>query len=171
MEGIPTKNNAEIEKEDIVNTDTNVSKEGNEKFIIDCDADPFVPEGWTVEEHQKGGQFEFDATRINLCLFGKQKSGLCKGNEIRKGLADRPVLNANVLDYLLANPQLIPWQWSNIWELKRDDVYFWGTIYHGPKGSLFVRCLQSLGRHGWCWSCRSLDDDWGENHTAALRAS
>jgi len=79
------------------------------EHIIDLDADPFVPEGWKAEEHQKGGQFNWDASKVSLYLSDAQKSGKCiEGNKLREELAGKPVLNANVLDYLLANPHLLP---------------------------------------------------------------
>lgn len=36
--------------------------------IIDCDADPFVPSGWSVRSHTKGGQFAFDPAKAKLYL-------------------------------------------------------------------------------------------------------
>lgn len=77
--------------------------------VIDCDADPYVPDGWKVEEHQKGGQFKWDASQMQLFLAEGQKNGKrIEGNKLRKELASQPVLNANVLDYMLAHPHLIP---------------------------------------------------------------
>ncbi|MDP2703628.1 MAG: hypothetical protein Q8P01_00105 [bacterium] len=80
------------------------------EHVINCDADPFVPDGWKVEEHQKGGLFKWDPAQVLLYLSELQRKGgaIKKGNELWKELAGKPVLNANVLDYLLAHPHLIP---------------------------------------------------------------
>src|ERR1700733_12272386 len=38
------------------------------QYMIDCDANPCVPKGWKVEEHQKGGVFNWDASKVDLYL-------------------------------------------------------------------------------------------------------
>lgn len=106
------------------------------EHIIDCDADPFVPEGWSVAEHRNGGAFKWNATNVSLHLDEGQRDGRwIEGNKLRKELANKPVLNANVLDYLLAHPHLIPEEW------KGKAVFFWGTIYCDRGGGLCVRYL------------------------------
>ena len=138
------------------------------EHVIDCDVTPFVPSGWKVEEHQKGGALRWDKERQKDALFLAiaQKSGRIEGNKLRKELelAKEPVLNANVLDYLLANPHLIPEEW------KGKYVFFWGTIYRDSIGGLCVRCLRWNGDE-WSGSYRWLDDVWHGNYPAALRAS
>ena len=138
--------------------------------IIDCDADPFVPEGWKVEEHKKMGQWKWGPTKVIFYLSENQKNGHVEGNELRKELADKLVLNANVLDYLLVHPHLIPEEW------KEDDngntryIFFWGTIYRNSGGLLFVRCLYFVG--GKChWYYFWLGLGWDDNYPAALLAS
>lgn len=134
------------------------------EHIIDCDADPFVPSGWKVEEHQKGGQFKFDATQVELYLSAKQKVGSIGGKDLREELTGKLVLNANVLDCLLAHPHLIPESW------KGKAVFFWGTVYRYSGGSLCVRYLYWDGGR-WSWSARWLGNGWGGGRPAALRAS
>lgn len=126
------------------------------KHVIDCDADPFVPDGWKVEEHQKGGKLTFDASRIELYLSDSQKNRTdIKGEEHRKELAGKPVLNANVLHYLLAHPELIPEDW------KGKDVFFWGTIHRLPDGHVHVSFLTWLNDK-WCGSWYRIDGElWG----------
>ncbi|MEK7079796.1 MAG: hypothetical protein AAB901_00720, partial [Patescibacteria group bacterium] len=34
------------------------------EHVIDLDADPFVPDGWKVEEHKQGGQLTFDPSQV-----------------------------------------------------------------------------------------------------------
>lgn len=135
------------------------------KHVIDCDADPFIPSGWKVEEHQKGGQFTWDAAQVELYLSDLQKNGKAiEGNKLRKELNGKPVLNATVLDYLLEHPQLIPKEW------KDKYVFFWGTIYRGSVGNLRVRDLYwSAG--GWRCGSPRLGGGWHGGSPAALRAS
>lgn len=134
------------------------------KHYIDCSKKPYIPNGWTVEEHRKGPKkFVWDASKVSLYLSEKQKSGLIKGNELRKELANKPVLNANVLDYLLAHPELIPEEW------KGKYIFFWGTIYLGSDGFLRVRCL-SWGDDRWYWVGHWLEDGWDDDYPTAVSA-
>lgn len=134
---------------------------------IDCNTKPFLPNGWSIEEHQLGGRLKWDreAQKDTLLVARVRPDDKIKtGNDVRRELSDKPCLNANVLDYLLSNPHLIPEEW------KGKAVFFWGTIYRLPGGHLCVRCLQWLD--GWsrgeCW----LDDSWiFSNLVVALRAS
>ncbi len=135
------------------------------EHLIDLDADPFVPNGWKVEEHQKGGQFKWDATKVKLHLSKKQQGGkVLEGNKLREELKGQPVYNANLLDYLLKNPHLIPEEW------KSKYVFFWGTVYRGSDGDLCVRCLCWSGG-GWRWGYGWLGSDWYGNDPAAVPAS
>lgn len=134
------------------------------EHVIDCDANPFIPDGYEVEEHQKGGQFKWDASQVELFLSVAQKKGTSEGNKLRKEIASKPVLNANVLDYLLANPHLIPEEW------KGKSIFFWGTIYRDSGGRLYVRYLYWCG-DGWDWGSRWLVGVWDGCSPAALRAS
>lgn len=142
-----------------------------DNHLINCDTDPFCPDGWTVEEHRKGGQLNFDSAKIRLHLSSGQMNGRrIEGNKLRKELAKMPVMNANVLDCWLAHPELI--QKS----LKVDEngnpryICFWGTIYRLSGGILCVRFLYWLeGR--WRWVYSWLDFDFDDNYPAAVLAS
>lgn len=135
-----------------------------EKHIIDCDADPFLPAGWSVEQHVKTGQMEWDPAKVALFLAEEQKIGSIKGDKLRELLAGKPVMNANVLDDLLANPHLIPEEW------KSNLVFFWSTIYRNSGVFLCVRCLGWYGGR-WYWSCRWLGHRWFGLGPAAVLAS
>jgi hypothetical protein len=131
------------------------------EYLIDCDVAPFVPEGWSVVDHKRGGLWKWDPARVFLYLSKKQKKGSIEGNDLRKELADKPVMNANVLDYLLAHPELIPEEW------KGKYIFFWGTIYRDSDGNLYVRYL---GWNGSSWNCYYcwLGSGFGSGRPAAL---
>jgi hypothetical protein len=128
---------------------------------IDCDVNPYVPNGWKVEEHIKGGKLRWNPDEVELWLADEQKGGVIEGNKLRKLLKGKPVLNACVLDYLLANPHLIPEEW------KSKYVFFWGTIYRHSDGDLCVRCLGWDG-DGWDWSSHWLVSNFSGNSPAVL---
>lgn len=131
------------------------------EHFIDCDAAPFTPSGWSVEEHKKSGLFKFDPAKISFYLSKKQKKGSIGGHDLRKDLADKPVMNANVLDYLLPHPELIPEEW------KGKYIFFWGTIYRYSDGRLRVRSLSWFGS-GWVWSYDWLTGGFSSDSPAAL---
>lgn len=145
------------------------------QHLIDGDADAFVPSYLSsVDSHQKQGQLKVELRsdelylnnrKINRYLSKKQQKGkVITGNDLRKELSSMPVLNANILDFLLKNPQLIPESW------KTGYTYFWGTIYRYSDGSLCVRCLD-WGAGQWQAYCTWLDGGWYGQNPAALLAS
>ncbi len=124
------------------------------KHIIDCDVQPFIPKGWRIDEHRKGGQLEWSSAKILLYTPEVQEVEYIFGNALRKELTGKRVLNACVLDYLLDNPHLIPEEWKN----KR--VFFWGTVYLDCNRYSCVRYLfcNDLGEWNWdvFWLSRAL---------------
>lgn len=133
------------------------------KIIIDTDKNPKIPyDGWKVEKHIKMGKIKWEVPVLHL--EPEQEKGYLNGNTLRERLKGKPVLNANVLDYLLEHTELIPEEW------KGKCIFFWGTIYRNSGGYLYVRCLLWIG-DSWDWDYYWLDNDWGGSYTAALRAS
>jgi hypothetical protein len=133
--------------------------------VIDCDTDPFVPaHSWSVEEHKKGGSFQWDASKVELWLENEQKNGkVLTGSKLCQRLISKMVLNANVLDYLLANPYLIPEEW------KDKHVFFWGTVYSSRGGNRFVRFL-CWDDEKWSWYYDWLGNGFRGSSPAAVRA-
>lgn len=112
------------------------------EHVINCDAAPFIPDGFTVEEHKKGGQWKFDPKAVAFYLSKQQKGDkYIEGNKFRKELEGKPVLNANVLDYLLKYPHLLPEEWKKDERYNTRYIFFWGTLYRNRVGSLCVRYL------------------------------
>ncbi len=136
------------------------------KFLIDCDSNPFLPDGWKMEEHKKGGQIQWDPEKVRLYLSSGQCGRVIEGNELRKELEEKPVLNANVLDFLLKkeNQHLIPNEW------KGKLIFFWGTLFRNSRGNLCVCCLSWFDGE-WCWRYDLIDRIWGSNSPAVWLAS
>lgn len=114
-----------------MNTGKNIVEDS--VVFVDCDADPFIPEGCGIIEHRRGGQFKCNFSNIELAGWDKQ--GYVTGREMRKKFLKK-ALNANVLDFLLKNPHLIPDK------LKGSSIVFWGTLYRSREGGRFVRVLE-----------------------------
>lgn len=151
-------------------------------YIIDLDSDPFVPDGWSVVEHHKGGQFKFEPAKIKAHLCDGQMDGkTLESNKLHKEIAKLSPFNANMLDSLLQekNQHLIPREWNG--------MAFWGTIYHYEfhngryhDSGLCVRCLEGGCCCGdqenvltWAWKLRRIADDvyLGHRETSAVPAS
>lgn len=114
--------------------------------IIDCDADSALIRDWVADDHVLGGKFEWDPTKVEL-----RKPRDVVVTELREELASQRPLNANVLDYLLANLQLIPEGW------KGRQIYFLGTVYRDIGGCRYVRYLYWL-EGKWRWLYGSVTD-------------
>ena len=129
------------------------------KHVIDLDADPYLPNGWKVEEHKKGGQFEWDPSKINLYLSPNQLGRKSiQGDNLFRELADKPVFNANLLDYLTVNTSLIPDEW------KGKHIFFFGTTYLDRHNNHpYIRCLcwrggKWIGDYNWLFTIWNSDD-------------
>lgn len=148
---------------------------------IDLDAKPGLPfNGATVEKHIGGGKVVIEKRADGLYIDGKkvilhrvvrQMNGKSiVGHELRKELDGKPVLNACILDFLMANQGFIPEDW------KKDDagntiyIFFWGTIFRDSYGHLFVRDFCFLDGK-WQQYCHWLNSDWYGHSPAALLTS
>ncbi len=141
------------------------------KHVVDLDALSFIPSGWKIESHKKGGSFEWDPAKIALHLEPEQADGKSlKGTELQKRLEGKPVFNSTMLDWLLAHTELIPEGW------KQDDngntryIFFFGTIYRRSDGYLCVRCLCWHGGR-WDWGGYWVGYEFGDQDPAAVLAS
>lgn len=112
---------------------------------VDLRSDPYLPKDWSLISHRRANLWEFNPKKISLYLSGPQKNGIIAVNELREDLLQRKVFNANLLDYLLLYPELIPESWKGL------ELIFWGTIYQAPGGSLCVRYLRWWGDR-WAWN-------------------
>lgn len=122
------------------------------KYLIDCDADPFVPEGLEVENHTRMGQVEWDPQKVQLFRLEPQKQGHCLGGyEIHETVKSLKAFNANMLEFLLANSHLIPEEWKLISKNSQPTVLFWGTLYRVKgKDLTMVRGISYFnGNNAW----------------------
>jgi hypothetical protein len=140
------------------------------EYLVNLDADPFVPKGWKVAvdndgklRHIRSGKFKFDHKKIGLHLSQKHVGsiGVVPGYEFLKELGDQPVCNANLLDFCLERPHLIP---EN---LRGKVVFFLGTVYCDSYGNEICRCLGG-GSHCWYWSFGWLKHGWEGKHPVAV---
>jgi hypothetical protein len=130
--------------------------------IIDLDCVPAAPESLSVIAYSRGGQLKWDISRTFLYQSPAQKNnGTIEGNKLREELKGRRAYNANLLDYLLDKPHLIPIEWKN------RRVFFWGTIYRHNEGYECVRYLFWNGGK-WNWSDSWLGSPQGGDSVAVV---
>ena len=79
-------------------------------------------------------------------------------------------MNANVLDYLLVNPYLIPEEWKKDKKNNILYIFFWGTIYRSSDGNLSVRYLY-WNKQQWGWGYLRIDYGWETCYPAVLIAN
>ncbi|MCK5060975.1 hypothetical protein KAR28_00325 [Candidatus Parcubacteria bacterium] len=137
-------------------------------YLINTNADPYIPDEWSIIKHRKGGQVRWDPEKISLFLSEKQQDGkVVKGDELYKELSCLPVLNANVLDFLLdySHLNLIPEEW------KGKTVCFWGTVYRNRSNGMYgVRAPYFCGG-GWTWGWLCFEHDFDSSFPAILFAN
>jgi hypothetical protein len=134
-------------------------------YIIDCDADPFVPPGWKVLSHKKSGKLTWDLEKVGIYTAPCQRHVMPPlATEVEVELADKEVHNANVLDFLVAHPDALPVSELEWLKDPGAGVVYWGTIYENENGKRCVRCL-SMSEDG------SLIADFCEVDTAGLMDS
>jgi hypothetical protein len=135
-----------------------------EHLIDDTGVLPFTPPGWSVEKHISCGLWQCNPGTIGLFRSEKQKKKYQEGSKLRKvidAIKGKKLLNANVLDYLLDHPELIPESWQN------KHIFFWGTIYRYSGSRLCVRHLNwSISK--WDWGAYWLGSGFSSNDPAAL---
>jgi len=140
-----------------------------DETVIDCSAEPILPDGWEIRpedqiasRHTGDLVWTPDAVRLHLDP-GQENGHWIRGCDLKKALEGKPVLPANVLDWLCENRGQIPQAW------KGRAVYFWGTIYRDRYGVPVVRCLQwSDGR--WIWYFNRFGNFWYDSEPAAVPA-
>ena len=111
----------------------------------------------------------WDATRLELYVDDAQKNnGRSTAARVRERLTGKPVLNADVLDYLLRNPQLIPEDWKRKDKRRNARPSSFGApstaVQIAP--TTFASCA---GKNNmWAWDFFWLGSLWQDNFPAAL---
>lgn len=114
--------------------------------LIDCDAEPVIPSWYAVEKHEKGGQLIWDPKKVGVHIIQPAKGkSITFGEILPLELANKPVLNVNVRDYLIHRKYLIPNEWKGL------TVVFPGTILRCEQNRFCVPglyCDAYMGEYG-----------------------
>jgi hypothetical protein len=113
--------------------------------LIELQATPQIENGFVIKKHLGRGFIEL-SINMELYISTIQKADCCTLAKIEPEIKEKIFLNATVLDYLLANKEIIPKEWKKI------TILFPGTEYATENGEyVFVRCLYWSGAN-WCSS-------------------
>ncbi len=137
--------------------------------VIDCDVDPIIPEGSTLVRHTRGGIVKWKDFEIELVRgFDYERDDRRFDDEhfLPRYLIDKPVLNANIQQYLMRYSHLLPKDFS--FSVLISPIVFWGTIYKNKSGILWVPGMSSNGNKLYEYSLR-VDEDVDYDHSVALK--
>lgn len=142
------------------------------RTLISCNVDPPTPaSSLAILEHDRHADVEWNPNKLafyqppehgqgkNLTLKQVQQ-GLCILNLLQ-------ILNANVLDFLLKNPDLLPPKLMIGPHGQRRDLYFFGTRYR-YRGAACIRYLYRNGRGELCATWKPLHSIWLDTDYVAL---
>jgi hypothetical protein len=152
------------------NLDIGNIPEADPEKQIDTTQTPKIP-SWLkeIEENDTSlGTIEWDREKYKDSLFLSPEQitkKTIKGEDLLTLIKKEkiPVLNANVLDYLLEHKEEIPEEW------KGKYIYFWGTIFRNSDGYRYVRYLCWVGSD-WDDDSRWLGDGWDGSKPAVRLA-
>jgi len=142
-------------------------KELTKVHLVNCNVEPFIPYGWDVRQEDQlpkrvRGIFDLTPEKIRL-YFPKThgRASFYQADKILTHLKRKPVLTANVLDYLIDHPQCISEEYKNF------SILFWGTIYQEiSTGYLYVRYLYKNSANHLTTGLHKIGHSWGIDTTA-----
>ena len=127
-----------------------------------------IGDNFSVKDHhgtgivtleKRANELYLDSRKLILTQSNRQKDGrTIQGYDLKKEATDQPVLNANVLDALLAKPELFPDNWKIDRRGRTRYIAFWGTIYQN--NNMCVRCVH-FGAGRWIDDHSWLSHWWG----------
>lgn len=131
------------------------------KGTIDCDANPWAPNGLKVKRQKNGGIITVErcggtlftnGAEVELYISERQRAGQDDVliPEVIDEIAEKRVLNACVLDYLLDHQEFIPESWKKDENDYPINIFFLGTIYQNKRHWDYIR--------GMYWS--QYDEVW-----------
>ena len=115
--------------------------------IVNCDAPPCLMSGVMIYHHKKMGMLNIIPEMIKLYSYYGGDIHDSRVEEILLGEAKSSLLedfglNANVVDYLYNNQQIIPESW------KGKKIYFFNTVFKPREGSCYINYLEWQWWHG-----------------------
>lgn len=148
-----------------------VSPEPKVEYVIDFDSAPKIVAGFTIAPDSDQiasrvrGKRNLSDIKVRLHLDDDQKgTRYMTGYDLKPTLEGHEVYGAQLLDFYLEHPDLIPEDWKI-----KGLIFFWGTIYRDSGGRF---CVRYLSWSGTSWiSNVNKHDVWDKLSPAAVSAS
>ena len=159
-------------KELVAEYKKSLPSEPEKDHVIDFDSAPTIPANLTIapDSDQIAGRVrgkrKLSDIKIRFHLDVGQTDGkYLRGYDLKAKLDGKAVLGAQLLDFYLKHPELIPEDWKT-----KGVICFWGSIYCGAFGGHFVRCI-TWQKMKWVSNYFRLDYKWYGSDPAAVLAS
>lgn len=147
--------------------------------FVDLSKFPFLPDGWELANHDSlrntrdgsicEGRLLLDTRKIVLYRDRDQSSSPgIQGTLLKERLREKKNLNANVLEYLLKHPDLIPESWRLDSRGQAQCIWFWGTSYRNSEGVPVVRGMVWRDNLAWVADHIWLGKLLGRSEAAAI---
>jgi len=139
--------------------------------LFEPNATPIVPVGWELESHRIDNTPLWDLNKqLKFLVTPEQRRKPVRGTEIMKQIRTLPLVNVNLLDYLIdqmnAGERAIPNEWKYDIQGQTRYIFFCGTIFTS-EGGLLVRCLY-WNAYRWTPSFCWLDSFWNASYNILL---
>lgn len=134
--------------------------------LIYCDAEPYIPDGWKVIEHNKDGIMRWSSVAVRIWASDEQDAKrrcVTDGHRILEDIRSGGLhpLNACALDHLIEKG-------SKWFPEECVGICFWGTIYELPDGERAVRCIEYDRYHRRQAGYKKLDSRFDWNYLAVV---
>jgi hypothetical protein len=124
-------------------------------FWINTDAEPNIPDGYTLIDHRRYGQILW--TPDSVYLYQDMPQEHKPGSTLYERLRGKRVANATTLGRLLRRPGQIPKEWKCNEAGETIYIHFWGTLFRDRYGNRWVKYLfWNMDEQFWDWSMSNL---------------
>jgi hypothetical protein len=122
-----------------------------------------------VASHTSLGRLEWGGYNVELIQDSAQSAASIRGDVLQRMLKHRRLLNATVLDYLVAYQEMIPEGWECDAEGNPRFITFFGTLFaSADSDTLWVKYMnKDPDSKRWEWGIVSLSEAWHGRHTYA----
>ncbi len=101
------------------------------------------PLGYKISRHNGGDPLVWEPKNLHLYQNPAQQGEAVSVRVLYEDLPDdTTLLNANVFDYLIKNPELIPEEWQQDEDGSDRTILFPGTVYYDGDKNYFVRAMK-----------------------------
>lgn len=99
----------------------------------------------TIIEHAKLGDIVWNPFKVRFYHAFEELGGICYWPKVKKALAGKKLLNATMMEYLIAHQALVPESWPRYADGNQYSLAFAGTVYRTCDGAQTIRVMMRYG--------------------------